>query len=151
MATEWRYRLILIVHINANTLANRQAFAQAFVDNGSGETLENEMLMFGNAVKLALASTPTVHRAFGISVPVKAAMRDALLAVIAQVDAPLPAAQKSVYYGVANVDGAMFQGQSYADGECFFANRVADADFVGSVLTPQMILQRLNLVVLQDA
>lgn len=151
MATEWRYRLILIAHVNANTLANRQAFAGAFVNNGSRETLANEMKMFGNAVKLALASTPTVHRAFAISVPVKAAMRDALLAVIAQVDAPLTAAQKSVYFGVANVDGAVFGGNTYADGECFYANRVADADFVGSVLTPPMILSRLNLVVLQDA
>lgn len=148
MATDWRYRLILIVHINANTADNRTAFAQAFVDNGGGETLENERLMFGNAVRLALASTPTIHRAYGLSVPVKASMRDALLTVLAQVDAPLPAAQKSVYYGLANVDGAVFQSTSYDTGECFYANRAEDADFIGSGLTTAMILQRLNLVVM---
>jgi hypothetical protein len=146
MATEWRYRLILIVHVNANTLVNRQAFAGAFVNNGSGETLTNEMKMFQNARRLALAATPTIHRAYGISVPIKATMRDALLAVIAQVDAPLSAAQKSVYYGVANVDGAMFQGHSYAEDQCFYVSRASDAALLGTVIRARDILQLLGLV-----
>lgn len=150
-ATLWQWRLILICHVNANTLSNRNALAQVFVDNGSGESLADETKMFGNAIRLALTATPTVHRAYGISFPVKANMRDALLTVIQQIDAPLTAAQKSVYYGVANVDGAIWQGQAYNEDVCFYANRAADADFVGTILKPRDVLTRLGLVVYQDA
>lgn len=147
--TLWKWRLILICHVNANTAQTRDALAQVFVSHGGGESLDNERLMFGNAVRLALAATPTVHRAFGLSFPVKASMRDALLTVIQQIDAPLTAAQKSVYYGISNVNGAMWQGQAYNEDVCFYANRAADADLVGTVLRPRDVLTRLGLVVLQ--
>lgn len=151
--TDWKWRLILIVHIDANTADNRTAFAQAFVDNGSGETLENERKLFDYVQKLALSATPTVHRAFGITTPVKAGMRDDLLAVIQTIDATLTAAKKSVYYGVANVDNAPFTLNEvttlYQRGECFYANRAEDSDFIGQVLTTQMILTRLGLVVME--
>ena len=79
--TDWKWRLLLFVPAAAGTAENRTAFAEAFVDNGSGETLEDERKMFDSVARLSVSGNEPVQ-AFAISTLVKASMRDALKTLI---------------------------------------------------------------------
>jgi hypothetical protein len=74
--TDWKWRIFLFVRQADNTPENRQAFASIYVDNGSLETLENELKLFDRVVKFS-ASGELPATAFGANVPAQGAMRDA--------------------------------------------------------------------------
>ena len=75
MTTDWKWRLMLFIRAIDKTTANRQAFAEIYVNNGSLETLEDELKMFISTVHLSITGEePT--KAFGISTPAKTAMKD---------------------------------------------------------------------------
>lgn len=76
MTTEWKWRIYLFVRAADNTPENRQAFASIYVDNGSLETLQNELLLFDHVVKFS-ASGALPAQAFGANIPAQGAMRDA--------------------------------------------------------------------------
>lgn len=77
MTTQWTHTLHMVVLESLNTPANRQAFADIFADNGSGEIAADEIKMFDSVVKFSVSGNlPALG--FGLSSPVKVDMRDAL-------------------------------------------------------------------------
>ena len=54
MTTQWTHTLHMVVLENLNTAPNRQAFADIFADNGSGELASDEIKMFDNVVKFSV-------------------------------------------------------------------------------------------------
>lgn len=139
--TLWKWRIFIFANTVANTQANRDTLAQVFVDSGAGESLANEKLMFGNARRLALAASPTVLAAHGISFPVKASMRDNLQTAIATINAPLSNANKVRWYLVAVVDWSTFQA-----GDLIASNRSTVDALIGQPFTWQDALTDLGLV-----
>jgi hypothetical protein len=81
MTTQWTHILHMVVLENLNTAQNRQTFADIFADNGSGELDSNEIKMFNSVVKLSVSGSLPAQ-GFGLSSPVKPAMRSALEAFI---------------------------------------------------------------------
>jgi hypothetical protein len=71
----------MVVLESLNTAQNRQAFADIFADNGSGELASDEIKMFSSVVKLSVSGSLPAQ-GFGLSSPVKPAMRSALEAFI---------------------------------------------------------------------
>ena len=98
MATEWKWRIYLFVRAADVTAANKSAFANTYVNNGSGEMLEDERKMFDSVVRLS-ASGNEPAQAVGINTVAKTSMRDgfktlldsltnARYAVVASVELP---------------------------------------------------------------
>ena len=98
MTTEWKWRIYLFVRAVDATSANRQAIAEIYTNNGSGETVEDELKMFLSVVRLSTNGNEPAQ-AFGINTVAKTAMRDdfktlldsltnARYAVIASVELP---------------------------------------------------------------
>lgn len=145
MVTQWQYRLILIAPDAANTQVNRNAFAQVFVDEGSGESLADEKLMFTNAPRLALASAPTVQVARGCSVAVKGSMRTALQSAFSTINTPLASVNKLRWYAIANVDLPQ-----HSTGWLLATNYGSTAGVVDTPFTWQDALDDFNLVVMDD-
>ena len=98
MATEWKWRIYLFVRAVDVTVANKTAFANIYVNNSSGETLEDERKMFDSVVRLS-ASGNEPAQAVGINTVAKTSMRDgfktlldnltnARYAVVASVELP---------------------------------------------------------------
>ena len=98
MATEWKWRIYLFVRAADATAANRQTFAEIYSNNGSGETVEDELKMFLTVVRLSTTGNEPAQ-AFGINTVAKTAMRDefkslldtltnASYAVVASVELP---------------------------------------------------------------
>lgn len=81
MATDWKWRLYLFVRASDVTAAHKQAVAEALANNGSGEAVEDEAAMYLGTVRLSTSGNPPAQ-AFGINVPVKASMRDAIRAIL---------------------------------------------------------------------
>ena len=75
MATEWKWRIYLFVRAIDVTASNRSAFANIYVNNGSGESLEDERKMFDSVVRLS-ASGNEPAQAVGINTVAKTSMRD---------------------------------------------------------------------------
>ncbi len=79
--TNWLWRVYLFIRSVDNTLTNRNAFAAAFVDNGSMETMANERKLFGGATRFSLTGNDPVQ-AFGVNTAAKKEMRDDLKDVL---------------------------------------------------------------------
>lgn len=77
MTTLWKWRLYLFVLTADNTAANRQSFAEAYVNNGSGESLADERKMLDSVLRLSTSGNAPAQ-VLGVSTLAKAAMRDAL-------------------------------------------------------------------------
>ena len=75
MTTDWKWGLMLFIRAVDATTANRQAFAEIYVNNGSLETLEDELKMFISMVRLSSTGREPA-KALGISTPAKTAMKD---------------------------------------------------------------------------
>ena len=75
MVTQWKWRIYLFVRPVDATIANKNALANIYVDNGSGQTFEDEMRMFLTLTKLSTNGELPVQ-AYGISTVAKTAMRD---------------------------------------------------------------------------
>ncbi len=79
--TDWLWRLYLFIRSIDNTAANRTAFAEAFTNNGSGETAANERKLFEGAVRFSFSGNEPAQ-AFGINTAAKKEMRDDLKTVL---------------------------------------------------------------------
>ena len=75
MTTEWKWRIYLFVRAVDVIPANRTAFANIYVNNGSGESLADERKMFDTVVRLS-ASGNEPAQAVGINTVAKTSMRD---------------------------------------------------------------------------
>lgn len=96
--TEWKWRIYLFVRAVDATLANKQAFAQIYVDGGTGETLENETKLLDVVTGFSQTGQPPAQ-AYGLNLTAKTGMRDAFVnfldgltnagyAVVANTDLP---------------------------------------------------------------
>lgn len=72
--TDWLWRIYLFIRQQDNTAQNRTNFANAFVNNGSGETLVNERKLFNNVVRFSTTGEEPAQ-VFGISTTAKTSMR----------------------------------------------------------------------------
>lgn len=98
MTTEWKWRIYLFVRVVDATPENKTAFAEIYVNNDSGETLEDERKMFDHVVRLSISGNEPAQ-AYGINTVAKTSMRDefeilldsltnARYAVVASVELP---------------------------------------------------------------
>jgi len=99
--TLWKWRLLMAVPIIAGTVNNRNALADIIAAE-SGESSSNERQMFQNAVRLALVATPLVQVGWGVSFPVKLAMRDNLQSLITTINAGQTAPNRIHWYLLNN-------------------------------------------------
>lgn len=81
MITEWLWCIYLFIRVADNTAQNRNDFASAFVNNGSGESLADERKLF-NGVSRFSVSGEEPAQVFGISTAAKKSMRDDLKTVL---------------------------------------------------------------------
>ncbi len=79
--TDWLWRIYLFIRAVDNTAQNRTDFANAFVNNGSMETLVNERKLFNGAVRFSMDGNEPVI-AFGINTAAKKEMRDDLKVIL---------------------------------------------------------------------
>ena len=75
--TEWKWRLYLFVLASDNSATNRNAFANIFVDNASGESVEDERKVLDRVMRLSTSGNVPAQ-VLGVSTLAKAAMRDEL-------------------------------------------------------------------------
>lgn len=128
MTTLWIARLYFFVRISDQTLAVRNALADAFANNASGQTRAHESGMFTNFIRLSLTGElPAQVAAWDTAV--KPAMRDAIKTVIAA----LPAAATR-YYVVANTD---VPAQGWIDGELIQTDSPGAQARIGTIFTWQ--------------
>lgn len=109
MTTLWKYRIMLFVRASDVTPANKQAFADIYVNGGSGETIEDEKKMFNTMVRLSTSGEEPAQ-AFGVSTAAKLSMRDGFKAL-------LDGLTNARYAIVANTDLL-----NYADNELMMTN-----------------------------
>ena len=133
MTTEWLYQLMLVVPESANTEENREAFAAIFVNNGSGQSLEDERQLFKNAVRIGVNGVIPIL-AYGIVTPVKPSMRTAL-------EGFLNGIQQAQWYATANVD----LPNSRKQGELLLSSRQAVAGRIGTQFELQDALADLSI------
>ena len=98
MTTTWKWRIYLFVRVAVTSATNKTAFANIYVNNGSGESLEDERKMFDSVVRLSVSGDEPAQ-AVGINTVAKTSMRDgfkslldnltnARYAVVASVELP---------------------------------------------------------------
>lgn len=75
--TEWKWRLYLFVLASDNTADNRNAFADIYVNNGSGESLVDERKILDSVTRLSTSGSAPAQ-VLAISTLAKGAMRDEL-------------------------------------------------------------------------
>ena len=75
--TAWKYRMYLFFRKADVNAGNRAALAAIFTNNGSGQTVDEEMLMFDTLLRFSQTGNEPAT-VFGISSPVKLSMRDDL-------------------------------------------------------------------------
>lgn len=79
--TDWLWRGYLFIRSVDNTAQNRTDFANAFVDNGSMETVLNERKLFNGVTRFSTTGNEPVI-AFGINTAAKKEMRDDLKVIL---------------------------------------------------------------------
>ena len=77
MTTLWKYRVTLFIRALDATLANKRAFADIFINGGSGETLADEIKMFDHVIRLSTSGVAPAQ-AFGVSTVAQLSMKDEL-------------------------------------------------------------------------
>lgn len=122
MTTDWKWRVIFFVRAQDNTPANRQAFAEIFANNSSGETAENEARLFDGATRFVTPQDNNTVVAFGLFTAVKAQMRDDIQVFLATLT-------QARYVVIANTTLPQ-----YADGE-FIQTNIAGLNPVGELFT----------------
>ena len=126
MTTDWKWRLMLFIRAVNDTSSNRQAFAEIYVNNGSLETLEDELKIFISMVRLSSTGKEPA-KAFGISTPAKTTMKDEF---------------KILLDGLTNARYAVIANtklQNYQDGELVLTN--FDVEPNGQIVTWENALQ----------
>ena len=134
--TKWKWRLFLFVPVAANTPENRQAAADIFVNDGSGETRTNEEKALSNAVRLS-ANGLEPAAAFAINTAVKATMREGLKTF-------LDGIAQAQWYAIAAVDLPL-----WSEGELIQSSRAAVDGQIGAPFTFVDALADLGLQVIE--
>lgn len=142
MITDWKYCLYIVVRSDLVTVPRKTALAKLFSDNGSGETEANEAKMFDSAVRLSVSGNEPVQ-AFGLYTPVKESMRGAIKTLIETLNTNFPG-------GAFVAITASIAHDNLLEGELIFTNHASGKQFEGQVVTPQNILNFLNLKVIQS-
>ena len=81
MTTKWKWRIYLFLRSIDATAANKQALAEIYSNNGSGETVADELKMFLSVARLSTTDNE-LAQAFGINTVAKTAMRDEFKALL---------------------------------------------------------------------
>ena len=140
MTTEWQFRLFLFVRAVDATVANRNAIANYLANNGSGETVEDELKMFINPVRLSTTGALPAQ-AFGFNLPVKLFMKDAIVNFVSNLTN-----RRWAVLANTTLD-------NYADGELIATNFPVTPN--GQIVTWQMALNYLasefGLLVIEPA
>jgi len=131
MTSEWKFRCFLFIRAVDATGANKRALARVYVDNGSGETLEDELKMFDSVVRLSVTGAEPAQ-VFGINLTAKQTMRDAFINLISGLTQPAWAV-------LANTTLPQ-----YADGEVIAVSPTLNPNFVGMQATWEQALQYLE-------
>jgi hypothetical protein len=139
MTTEWKWRLFLFVRASDATTENKRTVAKYLANNGSMETVEDEMKMFASCVRLS-TSGESPAQAFGMNLAVKPAMREAIVNFLSTLDRPR-------YAVLANTEL-----ENYQDTELMATNFPVTPN--GQLVTWQMALNYLEaefgLIVILD-
>lgn len=98
--SDWKWRVFLFIRAADATAENKQAFAEIFANNGSMETIENELRMADSAIHLSTSGSAPAQ-VFGVNTLVMADMRAALQTFVNGLSL-------SRWYAVANVELANF-------------------------------------------
>lgn len=106
MTTQWLWRIYLFVRVVDNTAQNRTDFANAFVNNGSLETAENEAKLFNSVVRFSTTGEEPAQ-AFGINTAAKKSMRDDLKVILDNLT-------NARYAAVANIAHGQWQENELA-------------------------------------
>lgn len=96
--TDWKWRIYLFVRAADDTAGNRQAFAEIYVNNGSGESLADEKRMLDSVVRLSTTGQEPAQ-AFGVNTVAKTSMRGAFKALLDALTNARYAAVASVAHG----------------------------------------------------
>lgn len=128
--TEWKYRMYLFVRAIDATAANKEALAGILVNNGSGESLENERKMLNNVMKFSINGEEP-PQVYGICTAVKMEMRDAFASFIQGLI-------NARYVVVANTKRLV----GYQDEELILTN--FDIEPNGQIVTKEAVLHYLE-------
>ena len=131
MTTEYKFRLFLFVRKSDANQTNRQALASIYVNNGSGESLADEVKMFDTVVRLS-ATGEEPAQVFGLNLTAKPAMKDEFIAFVGSLTNP-------AYIALANTTL-----QNYADGEVILASSNLPQSAVGKIITWKQALGYLD-------
>lgn len=134
-------RLYLVVPNAAQTVQNRDTFATAFVNNGSGETLINERKLLDGSTQLALVASPNTKAANGIAPLVPLALRDELQTAITTINSGLSVANRIRYYACAEISFSTFTA-----GHLIQSNGLNVAARIGTPFNFEDVLTDLGLV-----
>lgn len=87
MMTLWKWRLYLFVRAADATIANKNALAAIYVNNGSGETLANEKKMFDSVVRFSMTGEEPAQ-VFGLNLTAQTNMKDEFITFISGLTDP---------------------------------------------------------------
>jgi len=135
------YQMLFVVPNGASSQANREAIAQTLLDNGSPETLENELLMFEYAQQLALSNANTVEVAKLISLSANEGLYTALQSTFATINSNLLEADRIAWYSVANANF-----ETYTEGCLIDSNRASVNAEIGNPFNYNDAKEDLGLV-----
>lgn len=144
MPSHWQWRLHMIAPLIAATPTNKNALAD-IVASHSGESQANERKMFDNAMKLALSATPLVQVAWGLSFPVKLAMRDELQALISSINSGQLAANRIHWY-LLNSDSGEHSLQASSRNSAYVTSRMGQVFMMTNALADLGLVQMSELL-----
>ena len=104
MTTDWKFRIFLFVRKDDATPANKAALASIYVDNGSLQSLADELKMFDHVTRFSMTGEEPAT-VLGINLTAKATMKDEFIAFLDTLTNP-------AYVALANTTLP-----NYADGE----------------------------------
>lgn len=81
MTTLWKWRVFMFVRAVDATAANRNALAAIYVNNGSGETLQNELKMFNSVVRFSNTGEEPAQ-VYGLNLTAQTNMKDQFISLI---------------------------------------------------------------------
>ena len=142
MATQWIARLYLFIPVASVDASLRDAVADAYADNSSGEMVANERKFIDNMIRLSASGTePAQILAFNSAV--KGAMGDTIRNIIQPVS-------QSAWYTVSNIDGLVVSEMTYNEGELIaFGGQAVASGRVRTVFAFTDTLADLGLQVIE--
>lgn len=135
------YQVLFVVPNGASSQSNREAIARVLVDNGGGETLENELLTFEYAQQLALEADNTVEVAKLLSIAATSVQYAAFLATFETLNESLVGDDKISWYSVANANF-----ETYTQGCLIDSNRPSVGAEIGNPFNYNDVKADLGLV-----